>query len=324
MKNNSIIFGLSGTEILYNEVKKHLNEFHSYNLHNNFGTTNYQKFSDGEISVDLETSVRGKKVFLLTNLSNSDKILELEFAIDASRRAGAKEIIPIITYFAYARSDKKDYPRGSISAKVIASKLEFLGATSVITFDLHAEQIEGFFQIPVIHMHGKYLFESYIKECGLNNLVLAAPDAGGGKRVKHYRDLIKLKYNIELPIVFMDKTRSQANVVDKMIIIGDVEGKDVIIIDDLADTCGTICKGAGVLLDEGKAKSVKAIVTHGVLSGNAYDTINNSKLEAFLCSNSLNVIEGNKIKIISLYKQISKGIIAIDKGLSIENLNNLK
>lgn len=289
----------------------------------NLGKLNIETFSDGETCVDFETSVRKRRVYILCSPNSAEKILQLEFAIDAARRAGAKDIIPILPYFPYARQDKKDQARGPIGAKVIASKLEMLGATTVVTFDLHADQIQGFFQIPVIHMDGKYLFVPTIVSMGLKNLVLVSPDAGGGKRVKHFRDLILKKHNVDIPIVFMDKTRKKANEIDKMSIIGNVSGKRAIIIDDMADTCGTLCTGAKVLIEEGGAISVNAIVTHAVLSGEAYEKIENSVLESFICSNTLplkNDRPKNKIKVESIAHQIVLSILAIDKGLSIENL----
>jgi len=260
--------------------------------------------------------------------------------IDAAKRAAATEIIPIITYMPYCRSDKKDQTRGAIGAKVMGEMIENRGATHIITFDLHADQIQGFFNIPVIHMEGKFLFDRYIIElhkdgCG-DNIVLCAPDAGAAKRVKGYRDQIKDRWDIDLSIVMVDKTRKKANEIDSVVIIGDVSGKDIIIIDDMCDTGGTLVKAATELKLSG-AKSVRSIVTHGVLSGPAlqriYDAKEDGIIEDFVCSDSLPVADRwifleqgvypkseEFITIVSTVKQIVKGIIATEKQTSVDNL----
>jgi len=246
------------------------------------GKENIQVFSDGETCVNFNNSVRGKRVFLLMSPNNANKILQLNFAIDAIKRANATEIIPIIPYFPYARQDKRDQYRGPIGAKVIAEMLQNRGATSIITFDLHADQIEGFFNIPVNHLRGKYLFYKHIIKIGNSNTVLCSPDAGGVKRVKKIRDLISQKHPaIVMPYVTIDKTRTGANQIGEMTIIGEVKGKDVIMIDDMCDTGGTLVKAVNALLDNG-ARSVRAIVTHGVMSGNAYEKIMDSKIKEFI------------------------------------------
>ena len=304
------------------------------------GECNTQIFSDNESNVELLDSVRGKRVYLVSTPNTADKIMQLNLAIDSAKRAGAKEIIPIIPYFPYSRSDKKDQARGPIGAKVVAEMLEQRGATTVITFDLHADQIQGFFDIPVLHMEGQYTFDKYIKDvCDKEgNVILCSPDAGAAKRVKRYKDRLK-KYNYDLNMVMIDKTRKEANVVDSMVLIGDVKGKNVIIIDDMTDTGGTLCKAAEYLIEEG-ANSVRAIVTHGVLSGPAFERIANSKLHNFVCSDTLAVPKTVLIKresgktpflseevnteeivyVITCAKQIAKAILAINKNTSIERL----
>lgn len=252
------------------------------------GVKKYQKFSDGELCIDFDSSVRGKRVYLLSSPNTSDEIIKLELAVDAAKRAAAKEIIPILPYFPYARQDKKDQARGPIGAKVMALKLEAIGATSIITFDLHADQIQGFFEIPVTHVQGKNIFASYIKEVVTENTVLCGPDAGSSKRVKRMKDQLAKHYDINLSYVMIDKTRKEANIVDKMEIIGDVKGKDVIILDDLVDTAGTLCKAAEELLANG-ALSVRAIISHPVLSGNAYLNIGKSVLTELVVSDSLSL-----------------------------------
>jgi len=270
----SIIFAVDGRTELVEEIRHQL--ITNGLLTVTVGEINIEKFSDGEVCADFKTSVRGKRVYLLSSPNTAEKILQLNFAIDAAKRAGAKEIIPIIPYFPYARQDKKDQPRGPIGAKVMAEMIENRGATSIITFDLHADQIQGFFNIPVMHMEGKYLFDRYIFDlyrdhCN-DNIVLCAPDAGAAKRGKGFRDQLNSRWDIDIPMLHIDKTRKKANVIDSMIIIGEVRAKDVIIIDDMCDTGGTLVKAATELKDAG-AKSVRAIVTHGVLRGKALERI---------------------------------------------------
>lgn len=287
-----------------------------------------ENFSDGEVSAFFKTSVRNKRIFILTTPNSSDKIMELMLIIDAAKRASAKEIIPIITYMPYSRTDKKDQARGPIGAKVMAEMIENRGATSIVTLDLHADQIQGFFNIPVLHMEGKYLFDRYIFElyrdhCG-DSMVLCAPDAGAAKRVKGFRDQIRNRWDIDVPIVMIDKTRLKANEVDTMVIIGEVKDKDVVIIDDMCDTAGTLCKAAEELKNKG-AKSVTAIATHRVLSGLAYSKLHKSILSEFVCSDSLPISEDSKyidiaVRVISTGRLIGKAIYAIIKDTSVESL----
>jgi len=332
---NSIIFAVDGREDLVEAI---LSEPQFQDIRISEGDINTQQFSDGEVCADFQTSVRGKRVYLLSSPNTAEKVLQLNFAIDAAKRAGGKEIIPIIPYFPYARQDKKDQPRGPIGAKVMAEMFENRGATSVITFDLHADQIQGFFNIPVMHMEGKFLFDRYIFDlyrdnCG-DNIVLCAPDAGAAKRVKGFRDQLKARWDIDLSIVMIDKTRKKANEIDSMVIIGEVRAKDVIIIDDMCDTGGTLVKAASELKDAG-AKSVRSIVTHGVLSGPALERLFNANLEGtiedFVCSDSLplpkyvtvipkRVETKSFITQVSTAKQIVKGIVATEQQTSVEHL----
>ena len=320
-----IIFTVDGRHDLLKEVMETLSDTQITK-----GDINSEIFSDGEVCVDFESSVRGKRVYLLSSPNTSDKILQLNFAIDAAKRAGASEIVPIIPYFAYARQDKKDQLRGPIGAKVMAEMIENRGATSLITFDLHADQIQGFFNIPVVHMEGKYLFDRYIfdlyRDHYVGNLVLCAPDAGAGKRVKGFRDQLKSRWDIDLPMVYIDKTRIKANQVGEMNIIGEVRAKNVIIIDDMCDTAGTLVKAAEKLKEAG-AMSVRSIVTHGVLSGPAYSRLlKDMHLDEFVCSNSLPISRlksgGCDIKQITISKQIGKAIVAIQNHTSVEELKN--
>lgn len=336
----SIIFAVDGRHNLAAEIALQLSVTGCVV---EIGDINAEKFSDGEVCADFRTSVRGKRIYLLSSPNSAEKVLQLNFAIDAAKRAGAREIIPIIPYFPYARQDKKDQPRGPIGAKVMAEMFQNRGATSVITFDLHADQIQGFFNIPVMHMEGKYLFDRYIFELYRDHLgdsiVLCAPDAGAAKRVKGFRDQLKERWEMDLPIVMIDKTRKKANEVDSMVIIGEVRAKDVIIIDDMCDTAGTLVKASKELKDAG-AKSVRTIVTHGVLSGPALERIYSAKedgvIDDFVCSDSLPIEDKefvleqgvypkakDFITIVTTAQQIVKGIVATEKHTSIERLKSM-
>lgn len=304
-------------EAVVKSVNKH---FGTIEKNINLDAINSQKFSDGELCVDFETSIRGKRVYILTSPNNSDEIIKFNLAIDAAKRGAAKEIILILPYFPYARQDKKDQSRGPIGAKVMAEMMEQRGATGIITFDLHADQIQGFFNVPVTHLEGKNIFDSYIANIADENTVLCGPDAGSAKRVKRMKDQLQTYHNKSLNIVMMDKTRKEANKIDEMIIIGDVVGKDVIIIDDMVDTAGTLCKASDVLIKAG-AKSVRAVISHGVLSGPAYERINESSLTELIVSDSLPITKTKKIKIVvSLEKQIALAICAINSHSSYEGL----
>ena len=342
----SLLFTLDGKTELAEAILESTNLFSPEN-EVSLGVLNKQKFSDGELCIDFADSVRGKTVFLLSSPNTSDAIINLALAIDAAKRGAAKEIIPILPYFPYARQDKKDQSRGPIGAKVMAEIIEQRGATSVITFDLHADQIQGFFNIPVTHIEGKHVFDSYIydtiKNFDSGEVVLCGPDAGSGKRVKRMRDQINKRYDINLNIVMIDKTRKQANVIDEMIIIGDVKGKHVIILDDMVDTAGTLCKAAEVLKDAG-AITVRAIIAHGVLSGPAVERVGESKLSELVISDSLtmksanelchkefdetkchNIIKGCKrTTVVSVAQQIGLAVSASINNLSYEVLKSIK
>jgi len=337
---DSIIFSVDGREDLLDKVAKQLLTTEKDNQQTKIGRGHVQEFSDGEVCYDFLDSVRGKRVYLLCSPNNSNKIMQLNFAIDAAKRAAAKEIIPIIPYFPYARQDKKDQTRGPIGAKVMAEMLEFRGATQVITFDLHADQIQGFFNIPVTHMEGKYLFDWQIYNLhmdGGHDVVLCAPDAGAAKRVKRFRDQIKDRYAIDLPIVMIDKTRKEANKIESMVLIGDVKNKHVVIVDDMCDTGGTLVKACDELLTCG-AKYVTAVVTHGVLSGLALDRIHASNLSGFMCSDSLPIkhsfipdTHGEAVEVetssfitqVSTASQIALAIKAINNNSSVDELKHL-
>lgn len=299
-----------------------------------FDYVNNQKFSDGELCVDFKNSIRGKRVYILSSPNTSDEIMKLNLAIDAAKRAAAKEIIPILPYFPYARQDKKDQSRGPIGAKVIVEMLEHRGATGVITFDLHADQIQGFFNIPVTHLEGKNVFDSYIASIYNENTILCGPDeeivlsscdAGGVKRVKRMVTKLKEKHALDVNYVVIDKTRTKANSVESVTIIGDVNNKHVIIVDDMIDTFGSADKAIDGLIEAG-AKSVRMIASHGILSGPALDRLSKSKLTQLIISNSLELkIQENhpirsKIKVISLATQIAYAITSINSKSSLEKI----
>ena len=327
---NSLLFAIDGREDLAKEIIEYANlPLTDVILRQvELGSIRRQTFSDGEVCVDYNESVRGKRVYLLSSPNSSDEIMKLMFAIDAAKRSSAKEIIVIVPYFPYARGDKKDQSRGPIAAKVMAEMIEQRGATSVITYDLHADQIQGFFNVPVTHIEGKDVFDDYIASVSNENTILCGPDAGSGKRVKRIKDQLSKFHNISLNIVMLDKTRKQANVVDEMVIIGDVAGKDVIILDDMVDTAGTLCKAADVIMEAG-ANSVKAIMSHAICSGPALARIDKSVLSEVIISDSLpkpidynGLYPNDKFIVISVAEQIGLVISALNNNLSYNCLNN--
>ena len=245
------------------------------------GNMNITHFADGEFAVSYEESIRGRHVFLVqSTFPNSDNLMELLLMIDAAKRASAKSIIAVIPYFGWARQDRKDKPRVSIGAKLVADLLSVAGIDRLITMDLHADQIQGFFDVPVDHLYASTVFIPYIQSLNLENLVIATPDVGGSKRASSYS-----KY-LDVPLVLCHKTREKANVVASMQIIGDVKDKNVILIDDMVDTAGTITKAADIMKEAG-ARSVRAIATHCVMSGPASERVQNSMLEELVFTDSI-------------------------------------
>ena len=239
------------------------------------------KFSDGEFAVSYEQSIRGRDVFLVqSTFPSSDNLMELLLMIDAAKRASAKSINAVIPYFGWARQDRKDKPRVSIGAKLVADLLSVAGVHRVITMDLHADQIQGFFDIPVDHLYASGVILPYLQSLKLKDLVIASPDVGGSKRANTYAKFLGV------PLVLCNKTRARANVVASMQIIGDVEGKNVVIIDDMVDTAGTITKAADIMIEAG-AKSVRACASHCVMSGPASDRVQNSSLEEIVFTDSI-------------------------------------
>ncbi len=305
--NQVKIFSGSSSEYLAREIAQYFGK--------ELGSTTVQKFADGEMSPSFDESIRGCDVFLIqSTFPPADNLLELLLMIDAARRASAHYVTVVIPYFGYSRQDRKDKPRVGIGAKLIANLLTAAGADRLMTIDLHAGQIQGFFDFPVDHLEGTAIFVPYLKSLGLQNIVFASPDVGGVVRT---RKVAKF-FNAEM--VICDKHRKRANEVASMQLIGDVTGADVILVDDLIDTGGTMCKAAQLLMDKG-AKSVRAIVTHPVLSGKAYENINNSVLTELVVTNTIPVREEcEKIKVLSVAQLFAKAIGRIRDHESISSL----
>lgn len=277
------------------------------------GNMKIEHFSDGEFSVSYEESIRGQYVYLIqSTFPNSDNLMELLLMIDAAKRASAYKVIAVIPYFGWARQDRKDKPRVSIGAKLIADMLSVAGVDRVITMDLHADQIQGFFNVPVDHLYGSTIFIPFIKSLNLENLVIASPDVGGSKRAGSYSK------HLGVPMVLCHKTREKANVVGKMTIIGDVEGKNVIITDDMVDTAGTLCMAANLMIESG-ATSVRAIVTHGVMSGEASKRIMESELTEIVFTDSIpfGCKKCDKVRILTIADMFADTIYRVQEHKSI-------
>ena len=252
------------------------------------------KYSDGEFQPSYEESIRGTRIFIIGSTNpSSENLMELLLMIDAAKRASARHITAVIPYFGWARQDRKDKPRVPIAAKMIAGMIESAGATRVMTMDLHADQIQGFFQIPVDHLYASTIFMPYIENLKLDNLCIASPDMGGSKRAYAYAKAL----NSDVVVCY--KQRKKANVISHMELIGDVIGKNVVLIDDMVDTAGTLAKAGDLIIERG-AKSVRAVCTHAVLSGNAYEKIEKSKLLELIVTDTVPKIKLNsKIKVLS-------------------------
>ncbi|SFV58649.1 Ribose-phosphate pyrophosphokinase [hydrothermal vent metagenome] len=274
-----------------------------------------KRFSDGEISVQISESVRGRDVFIVqsTGAPSNDNLMELLIMVDALRRSSASSITAVIPYFGYARQDRKAAPRVPITAKLVADMIETAGVDRVVTMDLHAGQIQGFFDIPVDNLYGSIAFENYIKSKNLKNPVIASPDIGGVARARYFAS------RLGLDMVIVDKRREKANVAEVMNIIGDVEGKDVIMIDDMVDTAGTMVKAATALKNSG-ATSVMACATHPVLSGKAYDNIENGELDELIVTNTLRSKPSKKISVLSVAPLFAEVIRRVYHNESVNSL----
>lgn len=307
MKDNIKIFSGSGSQYLAKEI--------ALKFGIPLGDSITQKFSDGEIQPVLNESVRGDYVFLIqSTFAPSDNLMELLLMIDAAKRASAYKVIAVLPYFGYARQDRKDKPRVSIGSKLVANMLTAAGADRVITMDLHAPQIQGYFDIPMDHLDSSAIFIPYIQQMGLSDLLFAAPDIGSANRIRE----IASYFNAEM--VICDKHRKRANEIASMVVIGDVTGKDVVLIDDICDTGGTLAKSAGLLKEKG-AKSVRALCTHPVLSGKAKENIENSVLEELVVCDTIPMhFESSKIKVISVADLFATAIKHAFENKSIHSL----
>ena len=273
MNNNFLVFSGTATRYLAEKICQ--------SLGCPLGNLIITKFSDGEFAVSYEESIRGKDVFLVqSTFPNSDNLMELLLMMDAAKRASARTINAVVPYFGWARQDRKDKPRVSIGAKLVADCMTVAGIDRLITMDLHADQEQGFFNCPVDHLYASSVMMPYIKSLKLKNLVMAAPDVGGSKRASNYA-----KY-LDCPLVLCNKTRKKANEVSDMQIIGDVKGADVVLVDDMVDTAGTITKAADLMMSNG-ANSVRAIASHCVMSGPASERVQNSALEEIVFTDSI-------------------------------------
>ena len=292
------LFACRASENFARQVINHLNQIKSPeepDVH--LGQLEVTPFSDGEFQPQYAESVRGASVYILqSTIPPADNLMELLLAIDAAKRASADEVIAVMPYFGWARQDRKDRPRVAIGAKLVANLLRAAGADRVMTCDLHAGQIQGFFDIPVDHVYASKVFIPYIRDRKFKNLAIAAPDMGGAKRANVYaRELM-------CPVVICHKTRERANVVSSITAIGEIEGKDIIIVDDMIDTAGTLCKAAEVLMQRG-ASSVRACATHGLLSGGAVERIHNSALQEVFITDTVphpELENDPKIRIVSM------------------------
>jgi ribose-phosphate pyrophosphokinase len=275
------------------------------------------EFSDGEFQTSFEENIRGRDVFIIqSTITPTDNIMELLMMVDAARRASARKIIAVLPYFGYARQDRKDKPRVSIASKLIANLLVTTGVTRIITLDLHADQIQGFFDIPVDHMYASNIFIPYIKDLNLTDLIMASPDTGGTRRAASYAK------SLETGFAICYKQRSKPNVIEQMQLIGDVEGKNVILLDDIIDTAGTITKAAELIMANG-AKSIRAFCTHPIFSGDAYNRISKSPFEEVVVTDTIQLKQDcSKIKILSTADLFAEVIKRVQNFESISSLFN--
>jgi ribose-phosphate pyrophosphokinase len=305
--SNVKIFSGTGSRYLAEEIAKKFGE--------PLGKVNIQKFSDGEIGVAFEESIRGQFVFLVqSTFAPTDNMMELLLMIDAAKRASAYKVIAVIPYYGYARQDRKDKPRVAIGSKLVANMLTAAGADRVVTMDLHAPQIQGYFDIPVDHLDSSAIFIPCIQNLNLPNLIFAAPDVGSANRIREVASYF------EVDMVICDKHRKRANEIASMVVIGDVTDRDVVLLDDICDTGGTLAKSAGLLKEKG-ARSVRAFCTHPVLSGKAYDNINNSVLEELVVCDTIPLKQqSSKIRVVSTAELFAVTIRNAFENKSIDSL----
>lgn len=278
------------------------------------GNVELMRFSDGEFQVSFEQTLRGSELFLIqSTMAPSENLFELLLMVDAAKRASAHHINAVIPYFGFARQDRKDKPRVAIGAKMVANLLMAAGVDRVITIDLHADQIQGFFDIPVDHLFASSIFIPYLQSLNLgNNIVMASPDTGGTKRANAYS-----KY-LDCDMAICYKQRSKPNQISNMTLIGDVDGRDVVLLDDIVDTAGTLCKSAELMMNAG-AKSVRAMCTHGVFSGKAYENIDNSVLTELIVTDTITKDhKSSKVKVLSVAELLAD---VIKRNLTCESIS---
>ena len=307
MESTAKIFTGTGSQYLAERIAQKFGE--------PLGKVNIQRFSDGEIYVEFLESIRGKFVFLVqSTFAPADNLMELLLMIDAAKRASAYKVIAVIPYYGFARQDRKDRPRVAIGSKLVANMLTAAGADRVITMDLHAPQIQGYFDIPVDHLDSSAIFIPYIESLNLENLTFAAPDVGSANRIR------EVATYFEVEMVICDKHRKRANEIASMVVIGDVTDRDVVIVDDICDTGGTLVKSAGLLKEKG-ARTVRALITHPVLSGKAYENIQNSVLEELVVCDTIPLRkECSKIKVCSVDELFA---VALRNAYENKSINQL-
>lgn len=307
MESNAKIFSGTGSQYLAEKIAKKFGE--------PLGKVNIQRFSDGEIGVEFQESIRGRFVFLVqSTFSPVDNMMELLLMIDAAKRASAYKVIAVIPYYGFARQDRKDRPRVAIGSKLVANMLVAAGADRVVTMDLHAPQIQGYFDIPVDHLDSSAIFIPYIESLNLKNLTFAAPDVGSANRIR------EIASYFECEMVICDKHRKRANEIASMVVIGDVVDRDIILIDDICDTGGTLTKSAALMKEKG-ATSVRALCTHPVLSGKAYENIQNSVLEELVVCDTIPLKqEIDKIKVLSVDELFA---VALRNAYENKSINSL-
>ena len=284
----------TGVKIFSGRASQELAEKIAKSYGASLGDVKVTVFSDGEFQPSFEETVRGQDVFIVqSTMPPADNLFELLLMVDAARRASARKIIVVIPYFGFARQDRKDKPRVAIGAKLVANMLMAAGIDRIMTMDLHADQIQGFFEVPVDHLFGSTIFFPEIEKLNTGNLIMAAPDAGGAKRSNSYAK------RLDVGLALCHKQRKKANVVAEMTVIGDVEGKDVILVDDMCDTAGTLTKAADLFMEKG-AKSVRAFCTHAVLSGPAFERLTNSKITELIVTDTIPLKQQHdKIRVLS-------------------------
>ncbi|MEO8855165.1 MAG: ribose-phosphate pyrophosphokinase [Ginsengibacter sp.] len=307
MHPNLKIFSGTGSQYLAKQIALRFGE--------PLGKINIQKFSDGEIGVEYLESIRGQFVFLIqSTFAPTDNLMELLLMIDAAKRASAYKVIAVIPYYGYARQDRKDKPRVAIGSKLVANMIVAAGADRIITMDLHAPQIQGYFDIPVDHLDASAIYIPYIEDLNLSNLTFAAPDVGSANRIR------EIASYFEVDMVICDKHRRRANEIASMVVIGDVTNRNIVLIDDIVDTGGTLCKSAGLLIEKG-ASSVRAFCTHPVLSNNAYENIENSVLEELVVCDTIPIKKKiDKIKVVSVADLFA---ITIRNAFENKSINSL-